>query len=65
MYGESKGVPKDYALAYKWYNLAAAKEHTIQDLRTMDNVKPSTSRDDLALRMNTSQIQERVTHETH
>ena len=46
MYALGQGAPKDYVLAYKWLNLAAAQGVARKN------------RDDLAEKMNTSQIQE-------
>jgi len=47
-YRDGKGVPKDYALAHMWFNLAAAK----------DNADAAKSRDDLEQNMPPDQIAE-------
>ena len=48
MYESGKGVPQDYVLAHKWFNLAAAQ----------GDKYAAKYRDDLAKKMNTFQIQE-------
>ena len=48
MYENGQGVPMDYALAYMWYNLAAA----------IDDLAAKKSRDELARKMPPTQIAE-------
>ncbi len=48
MYEKGQGVPMDYALAYMWYNLAAA----------IDDLAAKKSRDELARKMPPTQIAE-------
>jgi TPR repeat protein len=48
MYAEGKGVPKDYVLAYMWYNLAAAAPNYSYRARNRDDLADKMSREQLA-----------------
>lgn len=56
MYAKGQGVPKDYALAYMWYNLAAAQSPT--NAAWADRSNPSINRDELEKLMPPDQIAE-------